>query len=146
MLSVVDVARYILSKFDSVTTMKLQKLTFYAQAHSLGSKGKPLFEEDFQAWVGGPVSPALFQKHRGKFLISPGFLGDESDPLPVETARVIDEVLGALGNKSGNELSDRTHREDPWVQARGDRAPDSLGGDVISQRAIQEFYSLHPVV
>ena len=55
MATVVDVAAYILKRCGAMTTMKLQKLAFYSQAESLARRGHPLFDEDFQAWRGGPL-------------------------------------------------------------------------------------------
>ena len=74
MATVVDVAAYILKRCGAMTTMKLQKLAFYSQAESLARRGHPLFDEDFQAWRGGPVCRELYAQHRGKFLIREGEL------------------------------------------------------------------------
>ena len=49
MAHVVDVAAYILECLGSVSTMKLQKLTFYSQAYYLVEHGTPLFPEEFEA-------------------------------------------------------------------------------------------------
>ncbi|VEI13109.1 Uncharacterized phage-associated protein [Trueperella bialowiezensis] len=72
MAGIADVAARILDNHGVMSTMKLQKLVFYAQAESLATTGQPLFSEDFQAWRGGPVSLALYRQHRGLFLIRPG--------------------------------------------------------------------------
>ena len=72
MCSIVDVADYILEKYGTMTTMKLQKLAFYSQARALVVNGMPLFDEDFEAWANGPVSPALYALHKGRFLVHPG--------------------------------------------------------------------------
>ena len=40
-----------------------------SQAWSLAWDDAPLFEEDFEAWVGGPVCPQLFRTHQGKFVL-----------------------------------------------------------------------------
>ena len=44
--------------------LKLQKLVYYAQAWHLALRDVPLFEEDFEAWVHGPVIPALYQEYK----------------------------------------------------------------------------------
>ena len=75
MCSIVDVADYILEKYGTMTTMKLQKLAFYSQARALVVNGMPLFDEDSEAWANGPVSPALYALHKGRFLVHPGDLG-----------------------------------------------------------------------
>ncbi|MCG7276629.1 Panacea domain-containing protein [Corynebacterium singulare] len=50
MARVNDVARYILENVDSgVSTMKLQKLVYYAQAWSLVWDEKPLFNSRIEA-------------------------------------------------------------------------------------------------
>lgn len=73
MAHVVDVAAYILECLGSVSTMKLQKLTFYSQAYYLVEHGTPLFPEEFEAWANGPVAPDLFKRHKGEFVVSRGF-------------------------------------------------------------------------
>lgn len=47
MATVFDVACYILSKQGCMTTMKLEKLCYYAQAWSLVWDERPLFDEEF---------------------------------------------------------------------------------------------------
>lgn len=48
----------------SITPLKLQKLVYYAQALSHPFNNRFLFEEDFEAWVHGPVSPELYYKYK----------------------------------------------------------------------------------
>ena len=47
-----------------ITNMKLQKLMYYAQAWHLAVIGDELFSDDFQAWIHGPVIPALYDKYK----------------------------------------------------------------------------------
>ena len=42
---------------EVLTNLKLQKLMYYSQAWHLALRDIPLFNEDFQAWVHGPVLP-----------------------------------------------------------------------------------------
>ena len=62
--SVYDVANWFLSKGE-MTHKKLQKLCYYAQAWCYALKGYRLEDTDFQAWVHGPVSPALWERFKG---------------------------------------------------------------------------------
>lgn len=80
MATVVDIASYILNKYGSLTTMKLQKLAYYSQAQSLVATGRPLFDDDFQAWMNGPVVPSLFRLHKGRFFVDPGFFDEFGSP------------------------------------------------------------------
>ena len=126
--------------------MKLQKLAFYAQVQHLVTTGAPLFPEDFQAWRGGPVVPELYALHRGMFLIRPGELvsGDSSALTDAERA-LIDCVCSALGSLTGAELSERTHLESPWLNAREGLAPSDPSNAVITQEAMHSYYLEHPV-
>ena len=145
--SVVDVATYILERTDTITTMKLQKLAFYSQAQHLAQYGVQLFPEDFQAWRGGPVVPELYALHRGKFLIRPGELeGGDSSTLTDHERSVIDNVCAAMGHATGAELSERTHRESPWLDARDGRKPSEPSDTVITQDAMRRYYQEHPVL
>ena len=145
--SVVDVATYILERTDTITTMKLQKRAFYSQAQHLAQYGVQLFPEDFQAWRGGPVVPELYALHRGKFLIRPGELeGGDSSTLTDHERSVIDNVCAAMGHATGAELSERTHRESPWLDARDGRKPSEPSDTVITQDAMRSYYLEHPVL
>lgn len=142
MASVFDVAEYILSNLGYVSTMKLQKLAFYSQAYSLVVAGRPLFDEDFQAWANGPVCPDLFASHKGLFIVGSGGLRCEgrSQNVAGQDQSIVLHVLSTLGGLSGNELSELTHGEAPWKDARGN-CPDGDRCDaVISKAAIRKYY------
>ena len=47
--TIFDVAKYILHKMNRMSTMKLQKLCYYAQAWALVWDDTPLFDEEFYA-------------------------------------------------------------------------------------------------
>lgn len=127
--------------------MKLQKLAFYSQAQHLAQYGTPLFTEAFQAWRGGPVALELYALHRGKFLIRPGELSSgDSSALTDAERRLIDGVCSRLGGMTGAELSERTHREDPWMHAREGLTPSAPSDAVITQEAMRRYYREHPVL
>ncbi len=47
-----------------ISNLKLQKLVYYAQAWYLAIHDQPLFNEEFEAWIHGPVIPVLYQKYK----------------------------------------------------------------------------------
>ena len=108
MAKVEDVAARILDICGRMTTMKLQKLTFYCQAAYLAKTGSPIFEEDFCAWINGPVSLKLFEQHRGKFFIYPGQLDGTDKALPEDSLPIIGAVCDKLGYLTANELVEKT--------------------------------------
>ena len=139
-VDVFDVAQHILNQLGRLTTWKLQKLCYYSQAWSLAWDGEPLFKQRIEAWVNGPVIPALYEKHRGNFYIQS--VGGNPHKLNKTQRETIDAVLGAYGIKTSNWLSALTHRESPWKDARR-RARldiDERGNSLIRLDDMAEYY------
>lgn len=146
--SITDVAAFILNRTGTITTMKLHKLAYYAQAaHIVALSGTPLFPEDFYAWRSGPVCPLLFILHRNKFLIRPGELpyGDP-DRLTDEDKGLIMRVCTLMDNMTGAELSERVCAEDPWLHARGNKKAHDPGDTLIPKIAMCVYYFEHRIL
>ena len=136
-----DVADYILKEMGTTSAMKLQKLVYYSQAWSLVWDERPLFNESIQAWKNGPVVPELFRQHRGQFLVHPGAFGGHPDRLDDDAKETIRSVIRYYGSQSAQWLSDLTHAEDPWVNARMGLDPNENSDVVIGLAALHEYYS-----
>ena len=139
MLSAHDVAAYILEQCGEMTTMKLQKLVYYSQAWSLAWDDAPLYKEEIQAWINGPVLPVLYEAHKGQYTVSSWPLGD-STKLSATQKETIDIVLNYYGDKSSQWLSDLTHSENPWIEARKGLAPNERGANVITLDSMGWYY------
>lgn len=146
MSTVFDVAAYILELTGYVSTMKLQKLAYYSQAYSLVKDRLPLFEEDFQAWVNGPVCPDLFCVHKHRYVIGSEELCGHGDPssLSSHEQALIRRVCEVFSGYDGNELSCLTHEELPWKQAREGCSQTDRCSKVISIESIREYYDIEP--
>jgi uncharacterized phage-associated protein len=143
MASVHDVAAYILKRSGALSTVKLQKLVYYSQAWHLVWDDEPLFEAQVEAWANGPVAPKLYQKHRGSFRVN-GWKWGDANALKLNEGETVDVILSTYGKKSAQWLSELTHSEDPWREARGDLAPGERGDAVITQAAMVEYYGSLP--
>ena len=137
--SVHDVAAYILEQAGSMTAMKLQKLCYYAHAWHLVWEEEPLFSERIEAWANGPVCRDLYDLHRGQFTVSKWSKGDSSRLGTKETSS-IDPIIKYYGKKSAHELSELTHREDPWKNARKNLPAGSRSNAIITDAAMHEYY------
>jgi uncharacterized phage-associated protein len=140
MSSVFDAAAYIIKKQGPMTAMKLQKLVYYSQAWSLVWDERPLFPERIEAWANGPVAPALFDAHRGLFQVGPGSIKGNLETLDSISIETIDAVLHYYGDKSSQWLSELTHSERPWLDARCGLAPGERGSREITLAAMHEYY------
>lgn len=141
MATVLDVAKYVLEHNGRMTTMKLEKLVYYCQAWSLGWDEVPLFEEDFQAWANGPICPELFEKHRGLFIVDATLFKDIPDYIFTEDEiETMDTVLDYYGDKEPQWLSELTHKEAPWKEARKGIADGLSCSNIISKDSMQQYY------
>lgn len=138
MASVYDVVECILSQTGRITTWKLQKLVYYAQAWHLVWDEEPLFDEPIQAWANGPVCPELYNRHRKAFNVSTvrGHAGRLTDT----ERETVDIVVAHYKKFTGQELSDLTHSEPPWREARKGLSPKQRSGRVISHQSLAEYY------
>lgn len=152
-LDVNKITDLIASKFvadgDSLSVLKLQKLLYYVEAWHVTFFNKQLFNNTFEAWVHGPVCKEIFTRfkytHR-KFMYSDV---SRDDLKPVELTDLekfneinshIENVLETYGQYSGLQLEELTHREDPWLNARGELAPSESCDTVISKDSMREYY------
>jgi len=139
MPSVLDVAEYILKFRGGMTTMKLQKLVYYCQAWSLVWDEKAIFDEPIEAWANGPVVRALYDRHRGQFTVTS--VGGDVGRLDKDQRETVEAVLTYYGEKSSQWLSDLTHREDPWRDARIGIPDGVRDSTVIELGSMADYYS-----
>jgi uncharacterized phage-associated protein len=144
MANVFDVAKYILSHFGEnghppLTTWKLQKLVYYSQAWSLVWDDRPLFKEKIEAWANGPVCPDLYRQHKGQFQIN-SIDGGAIGNLRKSERDTIDVVLEHYGKKTAQYLSELTHSERPWIDAREGLKPGERGQCTITLDSMAEYY------
>lgn len=124
---------------EVLTNLKLQKLAYYAQAWWLAEKGEELFAEDFQAWVHGPVLPS--QYHRFKdFQWKPLLVDVDRPALRDDVAEYLRQIINVFGTESAVSLELMTHRERPWLEARGTLAADAPSTARISKETMQTYY------
>lgn len=139
MATVHDVAAYILQKRGEMTAMKLQKLVYYSQAWALVWDEEPLFAERVEAWANGPVVPDLYREHKGLFKVRSWAQGNPGT-LDSKQRETIDAVLTYYGDRTSQWLSDLTHHEEPWMQARRGLGPGDRGSQEITHAAMAEYY------
>lgn len=141
MAHVNDVAQYIVKSHNTeISTVKLQKLVYYAQAWNLVWEKKPLFHQRIEAWINGPVIPELFKQHRGHFTVNKEMCIGNSYTLTDDEKETIDVVFRAYGHLNGQQLSDISHCERPWHKTY-DAAHNGVSATKeISHTLIYDFY------
>jgi uncharacterized phage-associated protein len=140
MADVFDMAKAFLS-IEPMTNKKLQKLCYYAKAWYLALTDENLFDDDFQAWVHGPVNYDLYLKYKDRgFNKISQVHEDELEDVPEEFIDFSKTVYEAYGDLTGGELEILTHSEDPWMNARGNKKHWERSEAVISEEDMKLFY------
>ena len=119
---------------DLMTNLKLQKMLYYQQGFHLAYFGTPLFDEEIEAWMYGPVVPAVYENYEchGRNGIEP----DESRWITLgdEEWRLFVKVFDIYGQYSAIGLMNMTHSEAPWINTPTGR------GNIISKESMREFF------
>lgn len=141
-----DVANYFLAQSnddagDLISNLKLQKLVYYAQGFSLALLGEPLFEEEIEAWMHGPVVPDLYRKYRDHGAAGiPAPAGfDPSEHFDKQQLALLREVNEMYGQFSAWKLRNLTHEEDPWI----DNYKEGWSSGVIPKCQMERFFKEH---
>lgn len=120
--------------------LKLQKLLYFAQGISFCFQDEPLFDDDFEAWVHGPVIPTIYQefKEYGYNPISIDYSLPELDPKALE---ILNYVKDHYAKYDGKFLEEMTHHQEPWLYARSGLDPDERVSKNIPKGIIAEYFS-----
>ncbi len=150
-----SVSNYLLWKaFRSgvtVTSMKLNKLVYFAHGWHLAIKHRPLIKEPVQAWQHGPVIPTIyytFKRYGNQPIAAPTFDRGNKLSLPSippndsETARFLDRVWDTYKTLTAKELSDLSHEAgSPWHVSRSDAlAAGKTRAIRIDNRIIKDYF------
>lgn len=136
-----DIAKKIINKTDvergdSITNLKLQKMLYYMQGFWLAVFDRPLFDEDIEAWMYGPVVPSVYEEYksyekRAIDIIEHGTVISLSSE---EEEDLFNEVYDVYNQYSATALIDMTHGEMPW-------ATTTVGkGHVIDRNKMRVFF------
>jgi uncharacterized phage-associated protein len=136
---------FLRGRFGEITPMKLQKLVYYAHAWSLAIFDEPLIEDRIEAWVHGPVSPALYEEFKefghkpiNRFAeeidMNLRIFYPQLDPECVLEKALIERVWKQFGVYSAVQLSNMSHsKHEPWFQIPKHRPGLAIPNDLIKK-------------
>ena len=148
------VAKYVIAYHDLhgdlISNKKLQKLLYYVEAWGLVYLNG-IIDEDFEAWVYGPVVPEIYKKFK-HFDYSPISNNDIQNYNPAnycesfhreyeDIGELTDTVLEKYGNMTSLQLELLSHSETPWIEARIGLEPFERGKRIISKKTMTSYYS-----
>lgn len=136
---VLDIANKLLSRAanngegELMSNMKLQKMLYYQQGFHLAYLDTPLFDEEIEAWMYGPVVPCVYNRFKGNGNSGLEPCSEEIELSDLEEA-LFNEVFQVYGAYSASGLMNMTHNESPWLTT-----PTGVG-NVISIEKMKEFF------
>lgn len=147
------ITHYVNQKGEDVSHKKLQKLVYYVEAWHLVHLDSSIVDEDFEAWIHGPVVPELYSELKDFGFNNIDVINDEFDTIDEELKAIIqrngitDEqlelihsVLDKYASLSAFELEILSHNEKPWLDAREGLSPNSSSKNKINKGSMKGFY------
>lgn len=125
-----EVASFIIDQYytefnEKIDEMKLHKLLYFVQRESLADTGTVAFNDEFRAWKYGPVVLSVRDAYKSW-----------SFPKVFQIANILKEIIKKVfvdyAQRSSWSLSDATHRELSWRNARKG-IPDGENGNNIME-------------
>lgn len=134
---IVNVAQFIFEEYKKVSgqvidEMKLHKLLYLTQRESFAVKGEAMFSEEFRGWKFGPVSLEVRSQY------SEEGMKCKTTKLSEEDAYVARNVVAQYGGYESWKLSEMSHNELSWCNARKGIPDGENGNRVILLEDIQK--------
>ena len=105
---------------DMMTNLRLQKLLYFAQGWHLARYGKPLFDDDIEAWQYGPVVPSVYNAY--KQYGTGGIAGalPDTDAFTQDEFSLLLDVIREYDKFGTSSLVNMTHKTgSPWSLVGG---------------------------
>lgn len=136
--NVLEIAKKILAKGteseDLISNMKLQKLLYYMQGFYLAYFDRPLFKENIESWMYGPVVPSVYKEFKSFGNNGIEFKGDVISLQSAIEENLFNEVFRIYSKYSASGLMEMTHSETPWKSTKAGV------GNVISLELMKQFF------
>lgn len=97
-----------------MTNLKLQNVLYYVQTKSLIETGKPIFEDDFEAWRSGPIIRDVYREFMRYIAFRIEFddpvLKNNRVPVDSKTSKLVHEILVLTRNFGAWDLAYRAKK------------------------------------
>ena len=132
------IAKWIINKIHP-EPLKLQKLLYLAQGYSYAFYDRPLFNDEMEGWVHGPVVPSVYRVY-SKYGFNPITTSYEIKELDSEALDVLNYVIDKYGKYDAKYLEELSHNQDPWIYSREGLDPDERSDKTISKESISNYF------
>lgn len=136
-----QMAQYLLINLEDTTNMAINKLLHFAQVVNYMVYGNPLFRDESQAWIYGPVYVNIYQKYKRyqKDVILPIVKNDNLLDLNQQEREVLDKIILYFGCYSAITLRNMTHVENIWIDARKGLGKKESSEEPIKLKDVEQY-------
>ena len=136
------IAKWIINKVHP-EPLKLQKLLYLAQGYSYAFHDRPLFYEELEGWVHGPVVRNVYNIFRD-YQFNNIDISFEIEELDKESLDVLNYVIDNFSKYDSKYLEDLSHKQEPWILSRNGLDPDERSDKTITKESISNYF-IHEV-
>lgn len=132
------IAKWIINEIHP-EPLKLQKLLYLAQGYSYAFYDRPLFNDELEGWVHGPVVRTVYDifKNYQYNSIDTNFEVEELDD---EAQDVLNYVIKNFAKYDAKYLEKLSHEQEPWILSRNGLDPDERSDKTISKESIANYF------
>ena len=135
----IDIAKWFINEIHP-EPLKLQKLLYLAQGYSYAFHDEPLFADDMEAWVHGPVVPNVYHIYKD-YHFNPISINYELIEFDQKALEVLNYVLEKYGKYDAKYLEEMTHYQEPWILSREGLDPDERSDKTIAKQNIASYFT-----
>ena len=132
------IAKWIINKIHP-EPLKLQKLLYLAQGYSYAFHDRPLFNEELEGWVHGPVVRDVYYLFKN-YQYNSIDINYEIDELDEEALDVLNYVIDNFSKYDSKFLEKLSHEQDPWILSRNGLDPDERSDKTITKESIANYF------
>ena len=134
----ITIAKWIINKIHP-EPLKLQKLLYLAQGYSYAFYDKPLFNDDMEGWVHGPVVPSVYRLYN-HYKFNPIDITYENIELDTKTEELLNFIINKYSKYDSKYLEELTHNQEPWLYSRKGLDPDERTDKTIDKQDIADYF------
>ncbi|MCM1260631.1 MAG: DUF4065 domain-containing protein [Staphylococcus sp.] len=140
MISVFDLAFYIISYYKNVNMTRLYKYIYFCHAFYMAyNNGKPLIKEPFEAWISGPMVRGLWDISNTRAYLELYLNKYANITIDEQTKLFINNVLD-LCSKADIEILFEKDKDFPWAMARQGLGRMEASRNIIDNETIYTYY------
>ena len=114
-------------------------MLYLAQGYSYAFYDRPLFKDEIEGWVHGPVVRSVYNifKEYQYNSIDTNFQIENIDK---EAEDVLNYIINKFSKYDAKYLEKLSHEQEPWIESRTGLDPDERSDKTISKESISNYF------